>query len=273
MPTHRSTWITPPEAAAAMARGTGRGVKIAVIDSGIELSHPAMAGLRLTDDLAFTLDGNDVVVRRANAGYDAHGHGTAVAHSIRRVAPEAQIGSFRVMNERNGSKFALIQQASEMAVELGYDILNCSFGARSRFSSIQHFKGWIDEAYRRGVHVVAACDNTNFRKAEWPGDFPTVITVNMAKTDQDGIFYRHDEGIGDPVKHLVEFAARGVKENLPWKGGKWRRESGSSFAAPHVAGQLARLISEVPGLKPPVAKALLQELALPWTPAIRGLNK
>ena len=269
---HRSTWITPEEAAEALKTGRGRGVKIAVIDSGIELSHPALAGLRLTDDLAFDLTPEGVVKRIPGDGTDVFGHGTAVAHCIRRIAPEAQIGSFRVLNATLGSKFQIIREAASLAVEMGYHVLNCSFGSRADLSRIEHFKPWVDLAYRRGVHIVSACDNTDFRSSEWPGHFPSVVTVNMAKTESDGLFFRWDEPEGDVSRHLVEFAARGVDLNVPWRRGKWTVQSGSSFAAPHVSGLLARLLSRHPSLKPPVAKALLQEIAEPWQSSMRGPN-
>lgn len=270
---HRSTWVTPEQAREALEKGRGRGVKIAVIDSGIELSHPAMAGLRLIDDLAFDLNPQGVVRRVPGKGIDVFGHGTAVAHAIRRIAPEAQIGSFRVLNALLGSKFQIIREAAALAVDMGYQVLNCSFGSGADLTKIEHFKPWVDLAYRRGVHIVSACNNDDFRSAEWPGHFPSVLTVNMAKTETNDLYFRWDEPEGDFSRHLVEFAARGVEITVPWKNGKWRVESGSSFAAPHVTGLLARLLSEHPSVKPPVAKALLQEAALPWLPAMRGPNK
>jgi subtilisin family serine protease len=269
---HRSNWLSPEQAREAIAGGRGAGIRIAVIDSGIELTHPAMAGLRLVDDIAFELTEEGVVKRSPAWGVDLFGHGTAVAHVIRRIAPEAQIGSFRVLDQRLGSKFQIIREAAALAVDLGYDIINCSFGSRADISRIEHFKPWIDTAYRRGVHVVSACDNDDFRNAEWPGHFPTVITVNMANTESDDLFFRWDHPVGSFSSHLVEFAARGVDLELPWKNGRWSKKTGSSFAAPHAAGLLARLLSKQPGLKPPVAKALLQEIATPWRPSMRGPN-
>lgn len=269
---HRSNWLTPEQAREAISQGRGAGIRIAVIDSGIELTHPAMAGLRLVDDVAFELTSEGVVKRSPAWGVDLFGHGTAVAHVIRRIAPEAHIGSFRVLDQRLGSKFQIIREAAALAVDLGYHIINCSFGSRADITRIEHFKPWIDTAYRRGVHVVSACDNDDFRNAEWPGHFPSVITVNMAKTESDDLFFRWDQPSGIVSSHLVEFAARGVDLQLPWKNGRWTKKTGSSFAAPHAAGLLARLLSVQPGLKPPVAKALLQEIATPWEPGIRGPN-
>lgn len=269
---HRSTWLDPDMAREAIAGGNGRGVKIAVIDSGIEISHPALSGLRLVDDLAFELTPEGVVKRSPGWGTDVFGHGTSVAYTIRRIAPEAQIGSFRVLNQNLGSKFQIIREAAALAVDLGYHIINCSFGSRADITKIEHFKPWVDAAYRRGVHIVSACDNQDFRSAEWPGHFPSVITVNMADTLSDDLFFRWDQPPGNFSSHLVEFAARGVNLELPGRLGRWAKETGSSFAAPHVTGILSRLLSIHPGLKPPVAKALLQEIAMPWDPSMRGPN-
>jgi subtilisin family serine protease len=270
--THASTWINPEEASAAIDRGRGRGIKVAVIDSGIELSHPSLRHVRLINDLAFEQNEQGVVRRIAGGGIDAYGHGTAVASVILRAAPEVQLGSFRVLDSKLGSKYPIIEEAARIAIEQGYHIINCSFGSAGRLETIGHFKSWIDYAYTQGVHVVSACNNDYFRDPEWPGFFPSVITVNMAKTLEDNLFLRWEVTQNGKVRHLVEFAARGVDMELPWKDHRTARHSGSSFAAPHVTGLLARLLSVYPGIKPLVAKSLLQEVAKGWTPDLRARN-
>jgi subtilisin family serine protease len=270
--THASTWIDPGEAGAAIDRGRGRGIKVAVIDSGIELSHPSLHHIRLIDDVAFEQNEQGVVRRTAGWGIDAYGHGTAVASVILRAAPEVQLGSFRVLDSKLGSKYPIIEEAARIAIERGYHIINCSFGSKARLETIRHFKSWIDYAYKQGVHVVSACNNDYFRQAEWPGFFPSVITVNMAKTLGDELFLRWDASEHGEVRHLVEFAARGVDLEIPWKDHRVARHSGSSFAAPHVAGLLARLLSIHPRIKPLVAKSLLQEVAKSWTPDMKTGN-
>ena len=67
-------WITPDEAAEAIRRGRGRGVRIAVLDSGIERSHPALGGLELVDDIAIVEDGMKLKVVPGE-GRDLFGHG------------------------------------------------------------------------------------------------------------------------------------------------------------------------------------------------------
>lgn len=257
-------WITPEEAAEAIRRGSGRGVRIAVLDSGIEVGHPALDGLRLVDDIAIVEDGMKLAVVPGE-GRDLFGHGTAVAGIIRRAAPEAEIGSIRVLGESLSARTAIILEGARQAIDRGYHILNCSLGCGIP-EHVLKYKTWVDEAYLRGMHIVAACNNTDFGRPEWPGFFTSVLTVNMARTeDRPEVFYKPG--------HLVELSARGVDVEVPWAGGGMKKVTGSSFAAPRVSGMLACLLGEVPGLDPLQAKALFRRLALPWTPEIVAPNE
>jgi subtilisin len=258
------TWITPQEASEAILRGRGRGIKIAVLDSGIEASHPALGGLSLLDDVAIIEDGLQLKPV-AGEDTDLFGHGTAVAGIIRSAAPEAEIGSFRVLGEALASRTAIILEGARLAIEKGYHILNCSIGCAVP-DHVLKYKSWVDEAYLRGVHVVAACNNHDFSRPEWPGFFTSVLTVNMARTEENSdVFYRQG--------HLVEFAARGVNVEVPWLGGGMKKVTGSSFAAPRVAGMLACLLSEVPKITPLQAKALFHQLARPWNRELLAPNE
>jgi len=251
-------WLTVEDAQPFIKSGTGRGIKIAVIDSGIEATHPSLAGLTLTDDLAVVDDGLQLEIV-SGQGQDRYGHGTAIAGIIRQIAPEAEIGSFRVLGQELRSRTAIICEGARQALERGYHILNCSFGC-TREDQVLQYKNWIDEAYLRGRHIVAACNNYDFLKREWPGHFPTVITVNFAAIEQiEALYYRPGS--------LVEFLARGHDIEVAWLGSGKKRVTGSSFSVPHAAGLLARLLSQCPNLSPLHAKALLQQLAMPWATA------
>ena len=257
-------WISPVEAAAAIGRGRGRGVRIAVLDSGIEMSHPAFAGRPLCDDLAIVEDGHKLKVV-PGGGRDLFGHGTAVAGIIRHVAPEAEIGSIRVLGESLSARTAIILEGARQAIDRGYHILNCSLGC-GVLEHVLKYKAWVDEAYLRGVHVVAACNNADYGRPEWPAFFTSVLTVNMARSeDRREVFYKPG--------HHVEFSAYGVDVEVPWAGGATKKVTGSSFAAPRVTGMLACLLSEVPDVDPLQAKALFQRLALPWSREIMAPNE
>jgi len=219
------------------------------------MAHPQLAGLTLEDDWA-VVEQNASLQLAPGAGRDVYGHGTAIAGIIRGLAPEAQIGSFRVLGEQLRSRTLIICEGARQALERGYHILNCSFGS-SREDHVLFYKDWIDEAYLRGAHVVAACNNQDQSKREWPGHFPTVITATFANCENAETF-RCRRG------QMVEFAARGEDIEVLWAGGGRKKVTGSSFATPHMAGILARLISGCPDLSPLQAKALLQALAQPW---------
>lgn len=246
-------WPTLEDARHWLHHGTGRGIKVAVLDSGIEAGHSSLARMSLADDLAIDLDGNRLSILPGE-GRDTFGHGTAVAGIIHRLAPDAQIGSFRVLGQELRSRTMIIRAAALLAIERGYHILNCSFGC-SREDHVLFYKDWIDEAYVHGRHIVAACNNQDFTRREWPGHFPTAITVNFCRCSRPEEFqYRRG--------HLAEFAASGQDVEVAWLGGTFKKVTGSSFAAPHVAGLLARLISNSPELSPLQAKALLAGFAL-----------
>ncbi len=250
------TWPTLEEARSFLEEGTGRGVKVAVLDSGVEVGHPMLHGLELTDDVVIT-EADLSIATTPGQGRDVFGHGTAIAGILRQLAPQAQVGSFRVLGDQLRSRTRLICEGAKLALERGYHILNCSFGC-GREDQVLLYKNWIDAAYVQGRHIVAASNNQDFLKREWPGHFPTVVTVSFATCAQaDALLWRPG--------HLVEFAARGLDVEVAWLGGGLKKVTGSSFAAPAVAALLARLLSCAPGLSPLQAKTLLQRLAAPWT--------
>ncbi len=245
-------WPSLENASHWLHHGTGRGIKVAVLDSGIEAGHPALNGLQLADDLIFSEGAGQTAVSAGN-GHDVFGHGTAIAGIIHCLAPEAGIGSFQVLGQTLRSRSRIIREAARLAIERGYHILNCSFGC-NRDDHVLIYKDWIDEAYLHGRHIVAACNNQDFTRREWPGHFPTVITVNFARCQSNDEFqYRRGQ--------LVEFEANGQDIEVAWLNGTTKKVTGSSFAAPHITGLLARMISGLPELTSLQAKALLPNLA------------
>lgn len=251
-------WVSPMEAQQALLHGRGKGIRIAVLDSGVEWSHPALNGVKIGDDIVLRQE-HGMLVSEAGEGQDVFGHGTAVAGIIHALAPEAELGSFRVLDEGNTARGEIICEGARLALDKGYHVLNCSFGARLR-NQVLMFKDWTDRAYLEQRHVVAACNNEDFRRPEWPGDFTSVFTVGMLADVPEEILYRHQSGA------LVEFAALGVNVSVAWKDGAWVTNTGSSFAAPRVSAMLARLLSQHPTLSPWEAKVLMLRAAVPVSP-------
>jgi subtilisin len=248
-------WISLEQATRALREGDGSGVSVAVVDSGIQTSHPQLNGVSLRDDIAVVPQGHKLAVIPGN-GADVFGHGTAVAGIILSLAPKCQLGNFRVLGMANTSKTEIVQRAAQEALDRGYKVLNCSFGCAVQ-QQVLRYKSWVDEAYLKDVHIVAACNNQDFRIPEWPAYFPSVVAVNMMQTDDDQIFC-YQRGT------LVEFAAKGVNVKVPWVGSQEKVVTGSSFAAPRLAALLARLLSVYPDIAPIQAKAILHKIAQPW---------
>jgi subtilisin family serine protease len=237
-------------AVSAFRKSSGKGVRIAILDSGVATEHPALEGFRLTDDVALVREGEFVTAVPGTG--DMIGHGTAIAWLIHTLAPEAEIGSFRVLDSDLRSRATVVWEAARLAMQRGYHILNCSFGSPGEARLVMPYKEWTDEAYLKRVHVVAACNNEDAGFREWPGWFASVITVNLAQMSPNKWLQRPGS--------FVEFAAHGHDVEVPWQGG-WKRVTGSSFAAPRLTAWLARLLAVHPDLSIEEAKEWLRRLA------------
>lgn len=245
-------WPDLGSAAEALRAGDGRGVKVAVIDSGVDPMHPALKGMTLRDDLAISCDGVNLRIEE-NRGKDVYGHGTAVASLLSGEAPGAVIGSFRALDSTNHARSFVIAECVSQAIARGYEVINCSFGCRGLARYVMDYKEWVDQAYLAGVQVVAACSNVNSAIREWPAYFPSVISVQGIDCGHEDLFAKRGE--------MVSFFARGERVEVPWLNGETKTETGSSYAAPLVAGRIARLIAAFPEMDRALIKPLLSTLA------------
>ena len=239
-------WIGPSEVGEAMKRGDGHGVRVAVLDSGVEIAHPDFFGQYLDDDLVPDASGG----MREGSGEDMYGHGTAVSGIIWRLAPKADIGSFRVLGSSLSARTAQVSVAARKSITLGYNILNCSFGCGIS-GHLPIYKEWVDNALLSGVHVVAASGSPE--SSEWPAYLSSVLSVDCALSNDGGLRYLPGR--------MVEFAAPAAEVRVPWKNGGHRVMTGSSFAAAWLSGMLARLLSVYPEIDPMLAKSLLRRVA------------
>lgn len=249
------TWPSLEQGRRALRDGCGQGIKVAIVDSGIDTSHPALGGLSLTDDVSVSCDGVNLHVEEGGSDClgDLYGHGTAVASLVRGVAPMAEIGSFRALDSSNHARSFVIAECVNQALQRGYQVVNCSFGCRGLSRYVMDYKDWVDRAYLEGVQIVAASSNLDASIREWPAYFPSVISVRGVDCPEDEFYHTGDR--------MVSFTARGERVEVPWIGGGMRTETGSSYAAPLISGWIARLLSGLPGMNPAAVKPLLAELA------------
>jgi len=240
----------------AVAMGDGRGVRVALLDSGIERLHPEFHNADFADDLCFTEPGEGNAPGDS-AGVDLFGHGTAVAAVLLETAPSVTIGSFRVLGGEAYGRDEIIRRAALEAIARGYQIIHCSFGASGSPFTVMSFKSWIDAAYIAGVHVVAACNNGGPAIRVWPAHFSSVVAVDSSATVAKNRIQRRAGAI-------VEFLALGHRrEALPWRNKSTRVIGGTSFSAPVATGLMARILSIHPDIHPDQMKMALREIAEP----------
>ncbi|MFG3052407.1 S8 family serine peptidase [Kitasatospora sp. NPDC048239] len=217
--------------------GTGRGVRVCVVDSGIERDHPLVGPLQGSWVVGKDPHTKETVVRPTDTG-DTCGHGTACAGIIRRTAPDCELYSVRVLGERFSGTGEMLLAGLRWAVEQRFDVVNLSLSTtRTRF--LEELHALADDAYFARTAIVASAHNTPVESFPWR--FSSVISVGSHQED-------------DPDLHLynpeppVEFFAPGQNVRVPWLGGSTIRTTGNSFATPYVAGLCARILSRHPRL-------------------------
>lgn len=229
---------------------SGEGVLVAVVDSGIEADHPAIG--REVQGVALHWDReNEEVVVEPGPHADLYGHGTACAGLILKAAPDCSLLSVRVLGERLTGKGEVFADGLKLAIESGARVVNLSLstGKRDFYST---FHELADQAYFAGVILVCAVNNVP--APTYPSQYASVISV--AANDATDPFDL-DCNSAPPA----EFGAPGIDLRIPWLGGTSIVATGNSFAAPHVAGLVARLLSKHPYLSPTEVKAALRAVS------------
>lgn len=240
----RSDWPAALTRDWAFGGSTGRGVRVCVVDSGIEGGHPDVGELQ--GSYAVVRRDDELVVEEVPAE-DVCGHGTACAGIIRSLAPACELYSVRVLGERFSSSGDAFITGLRWAVEQGFDIVSLSLSTtRKKFAEALHEVA--DEAYFRGTVVVASAHNTPVESFPWR--FASVISVGSHAVRDPGLV------LYNPTPP-VEFFAYGSDVDVAWLGGMRTRITGNSFATPHVSGYCALALGKHTDLTPFQVKTLL----------------
>ena len=232
----------------AWGDSTGRGVRVAVVDSGVDASHPDVG--RVEGYLAVD-EGPDGLVFDAGPHEDLFGHGTACAGIVRAFAPECELYSVRVLGRALLGRGAVFVAGLKWAIDNGMQVVNLSLAtSKTEFFGVLH--ELADQAYFRNVMLVTSANNMPVRS--FPAMFSSVFSVAS-----------HD--VGDPYRFYynpeppVEFGAHGVDVRVAWTDGGWITSTGNSFATPHISGLVTKILGKHPGLTPFQMKAILRALA------------
>jgi subtilisin len=217
----------------AWGGATGRGVRVCVVDSGVERDHPLVGAVQGSWAVVRGLD-DECRVEETDSG-DDYGHGTACAGIIRRNAPECELYSLRVLG-RNAGTGDMLLAGLRWAVEQNFDVINLSLST-TRLRFIEQLRALTDEAFFRRTAIVASAHNTPIESFPWR--FASVISVGSHhETDPDLYLY-------NPAPP-VEFFAPGQDIPVAWIGGSSKRSTGNSFATPFIAGLCASILSKHP---------------------------
>jgi subtilisin family serine protease len=229
----------------AWGGSTGKGIKVCIVDSGIEADHPALAGA-VRGGVAVER-GPDGPVLREGLHDDLFGHATACAGIIHSLAPEAELYSARVLGPNlKGGGDALVAGV-RWAVEQRMDVINLSLSTRKQeYADMLH--DLTDEAYFQGAVMVASANNMPVYSYPWL--FSSVISVaSHAENDPYTFYY-------NPAPP-VEFTAPGVDLELAWSGHSTAVGTGNSYATPHISGIVALIKAKHPQLTPFGLKTVL----------------
>ncbi|HET8845028.1 MAG TPA: S8 family serine peptidase [Ktedonobacteraceae bacterium] len=233
----------------ACGNNRGKGVKVAIIDSGIDATHPALNG---------PINGYVEIVASPDGVYyetaphdDSCGHGTACAGIVRSLAPECEIYSVKVLGKGLIGRGATFIAGLRWAVENNMQVCNLSLGTTKKefFATLHEI---ADLAYFRRIILVAAANNLPV--PSFPSMYASVISVAAHHEQEPRRFYYNQEP-------PVEFGAPGIDVHVPWLHQKWITATGNSFAAPHITGIVTKILGNNPELTPFHIKTILRALA------------
>jgi subtilisin family serine protease len=233
----------------AWGGSTGAGVRVCILDSGIELDHPLVGHVDHSVAVVRGEDGELQVVED-DAG-DLCGHGTACAGVVRALAPEAELTSVRVLGAGYTGGGEILLHGLGWAIEQGFPIVNMSLST-TRTKYVERLHELADHAYFKRVLLVASAHNMPVESFPWR--FASVISVGSHEEPDPLTFYYNPSP-------PVEFFGRGMHVDVAWPGGGTMRVSGNSFATPHIAGICARIVGKHPDLTPFQLKSVLYQTA------------
>ncbi|MEB3294562.1 MAG: S8 family serine peptidase [Synechococcales bacterium] len=233
---------------------SGVGIKVAVLDTGLDLTHPDFAGRKITSQ-SF-IPGEEVQDRN---GHGTHCIGTACGSKIAApprygVAYNAEIFAGKVLSNRGSGSDGGILAGIEWSISNGCQIISMSLGAPTQpgtpFSRVYEQVG--QRALKQGSLIVAAAGNESDRRRRrvnpvaHPANCPSFMAVAAIDAQTQMAFFSN--GSINPAGGQIDIAAPGVDIYSTWPmPTRYQSISGTSMATPHVAG-IAALYAEATGL-------------------------
>lgn len=227
-------------------------VDVAVIDSGVDATHPDLAGRVVSQWTVEDEDGR-LAVHELETGInnDTFGHGTGVAGIIARVAPNARIHDIRVLDARNKGDPSASLVAFRHVLAKRHRLINMSLAIPA--SQRDALYKLCESAYQRNQVVIAAKRNVPVTDEGLPAEFSSVISIDNHQVPEMSLHFI-EQG-------LIEFATLGNELTVPAPGGGYTVKTGTSFATPTVTGMCCLMLGRWPGLRQFELKAILKARA------------
>ncbi|WP_195913974.1 S8 family serine peptidase [Planomicrobium sp. YIM 101495] len=260
--TYQSVKATPQHTAPY----TGKGVRVAVLDTGIATDHP---DLKLAGGVCTAAVCADGIPYDDNEGHGTHVAGIIAAQKNNKgiigIAPGVELYAIKTMNNRGAGSTTQVAKGVEWAIQNDIDILNMSISIKIDDRPLEMM---LKRAYDEGMIIVSAAGNEGWEvkpsTVTYPGKYSTVIAVGGL----DGEWKREANSSYGPE---VEISAPGqlVYSTYPtgldiWddKQDGYRRLTGTSMAAPHVSAIMAIYKEQYPGLANTKYREMIKQTAL-----------
>ncbi|SDT79104.1 S8 family peptidase [Actinoplanes derwentensis] len=251
--------LTKMRVADAWQKSTGAGVTVAVIDTGVDPTHPDLKGK--------VLNGYDAITNKAGASRDGNGHGTHVAGTIAAVtgndvgvsavAPDTRILPVKVLSDSGSGVMSDTAEGIVWAADNGAQVINMSLGSTSKVAAVSNA---IAYARSKGVTVIAAAGNARQQGSpiSYPGADAGVIAVAATDSADKVASYSNAGGYVD-----VTAPGSAIISTYPAALGKaYASMNGTSMASPHVAAAAALLKAYQPHLTPDQIELVLEKSAV-----------
>jgi subtilisin len=224
----------------------GNGIKIGIIDTGIDYNHKELINLFNKNNLGYNF------IDQSNNPMDDHGHGTHVAGTVggikTGIATSCQLYALKVLNSQGYGSSYDVMSAVSWAIENNLDIINLSLGSNQYLNVEQEL---YNEAFNSGLLTVAAAGNSYDNSYSYPASYQNVISVAAVdRNNEHAEFSTHND--------MVDIAAPGVSILSSIPGDKYATYSGTSMATPHIAG-VSALIKSLEEFYPEELEEILNE--------------
>ena len=227
-------------------------VSVAVIDTGVDSSHEVLR--KCVCGAWEFIEENGEIVKRSlplRSNNDDAGHGTAVASIIAKIAPNARILDFKVLNANFSGTGKVMMAGLRAAINSDAKIINMSLACLAKYR--EELSALLEDAYQK--HKIIIASKRNVPKVDdlgFPAELSSCISVENHFFDNNPFFVEHID------EQPIEFAAHGENILVAENGGGYYRLTGTSFATPTVSGNVALLLGKFPELELYEIKSVLK---------------